>query len=126
MVGFYVFMFVCVLLLPAAMLFLGYRWQQKPPRSINIVFGYRTRRSMRNMDTWKFAHAHCGRLWWKLGLALLIPSILIHIPFFKSGKELVSAVGTIIMAVQTAILVASIFPTEAALKRTFNDDGTRR
>lgn len=119
-------MLACDLIVPGIMVLAGWMMWKHCPQDINVAYGYRTLRSMRNMDTWKFAHAHCGRLWWKLGLALLIPSILIHIPFFKSGKELVSAVSMIIMAVQTAILVASIFPTEAALKRTFNDDGTRR
>ncbi len=123
---FWWFMLACDLIIPGIMVLAGWMMWKHCPQDINVAYGYRTRRSMRNMDTWKFAHAHCGRLWWKLGLALLIPSILIHIPFFKSGKELVSAVSMIIMAVQTAILVASIFPTEAALKRTFNDDGTRR
>lgn len=123
---FWWFMLACDLIVPGIMVLAGWMMWKHCPHDINVAYGYRTRRSIRNMDTWKFAHAHCGRLWWKLGLALLIPSILIHIPFFKSGKELVSAVGMIIMAVQTAILVASIFPTEAALKRTFNDDGTRR
>lgn len=123
---FWWFMLACDLIVPGIMVLAGWMMWKHCPQDINVAYGYRTLRSMRNMDTWKFAHAHCGRLWWKLGLALLIPSILIHIPFFKSGKELVSAVSMIIMAVQTAILVASIFPTEAALKRTFNDDGTRR
>lgn len=123
---FWWFMLACDLIVPGIMVLAGWMMWKHCPQDINVAYGYRTLRSMRNMDTWKFAHAHCGRLWWKLGLALVIPSILIHIPFFKSGKELVSAVSMIIMAVQTAILVASIFPTEAALKRTFNDDGTRR
>lgn len=119
-------MLACDLIVPAIMVFAGWMMWKHCPQDINGAYGYRTRRSMQNMDTWKFAHAHCGRLWWKLGLALLISSILIHIPFFKSGGALISAVGAIIMAVQTAVLVASIFPTEAALKKTFKDDGTRR
>ena len=96
------------------------------PKKINSVYGYRTKRSMKNMDTWKFAHDYCGHLWWKIGLIMLIPSILIQIPFFHSNEDVVGVVGGILCMAQVVVLIASIFPTEAALKKTFYDDGTRR
>ena len=39
--------------------------------------------SMINMDTWRFAHDHAGKLWWKVGIGLLGPTMLIHIPFME-------------------------------------------
>lgn len=119
-------MLACDLIVPCVMIFAGWMMWKHCPQDINAAYGYRTRRSMQNMDTWKFAHAHCGRTWFKLGLALPIPSLLISIPFFESGKGLVSAAGLTIMAAQAALMAASIFCTEAALKKSFNADGTRR
>lgn len=108
------------------MIFLG-RWMWKHcPQSINWVLGYRSKRSMKNMDTWKFAHEYCGKLWWKLGWITLIPTIAIQIPFFHSNEDVVGIVGGIICTIHTILLIVSIFPTEAALKKTFHEDGTRR
>ena len=124
--GFWWFLFVCNLMIPILMILLG-KWMWKHcPESINVVLGYRTKRSMKNMDTWKFAHEYCGKLWWKLGWITLIPTIAIQIPFFHSNEDVVGIVGGIICTIHTILLIMSIFPTEAALKKTFHEDGTRR
>lgn len=88
--------------------------------------GYRTFRSMKNMDTWKFAHEYAGRLWWKTGWIILFPSLVVHIPVYGASDDRVGMVGGIVVAIQTIILIASNYPTENALKKNFNDDGSRR
>ena len=123
---FWWFMFVCNLIIPVLLLIAGRMMWKHCPKKINMVYGYRTERSMKNMDTWKFAHEYCGRLWWKLGLILLIPSVLIQLPFYHSNENVVGIVGAVLCTVQVIVLIASIFPTEAALKRTFHEDGTRK
>jgi len=123
---FWWFMFVCNLMIPIFLLIAGRLMWKHCPKKINMVYGYRTERSMKNMDTWKFAHEYCGRLWWKLGLILLLPSVLIQLPFSHSNENVVGVVGAILCMVQVFVLIASIFPTEAALKKTFNEDGTRK
>ena len=35
---------------------------KKAPKEINSVFGYRTSMSMKNKDTWEFAHKYCGKV----------------------------------------------------------------
>lgn len=123
---FWWFMFACGLIIPLIMIIAGILMWKRCPKTINFLFGYRTERSMKNQDTWKFAHDYCGRLWWKIGLLLLVPSALIYIPFYNSGETIIGVVGLIICTVQLVVLIASIFPTETALKKTFNDDGTRK
>lgn len=81
---------------------------------------------MKNMDTWKFANDYCGRLWWKIGFVMILPSILMHIPFYRSDEETIGIVGIILVTIQVIILLVSIFPTENALKKSFSDDGTRK
>ena len=120
------FIFACDLLIPIIMIGFGRIMWKHIPKDINYIFGYRTTRSMKNEDTWRFAHEYCGRLWWRIGLIMLIPTVLVNIPFYNSNEDTIGIVATIVMTVQLIVLIASIFPTEIALKKTFNDDGTRK
>ena len=123
---FWWFMFVCNLLIPIILIIAGRMMWKHCPKKINVVYGYRTSRSMKNMDTWKFAHDYCGNLWWKVGWFSLIPSVMIQVPFINSSEDVIGIIGIIICILQLVVLIVSIFSTEAALKRTFNDDGARR
>lgn len=123
---FWWFMLACDLITPVILIIAGRMMWKHCPKMINGIYGYRTGRSMKNMDTWKFAHDHCGRLWWKIGWIMLSPSILVLLPFFHSNKDIIAAVGLILCSIHVIVLIISIFPTEAALKKNFFDDGTRR
>lgn len=124
--AFWWFMLVCGLLTPAVMIAAGYIMRKHCPRTINALIGYRTRRSMRSMDTWRFAHEHCGRTWWRLGWLLLLLSALAMIPWMHSADDAVATAGVILVGAQCVALILSILPTERALKRAFHEDGTRR
>lgn len=124
--GFWLFMFLCNLFVPATLILSGKLMQKYCPKKINSIVGYRTKRSMKNMDTWKFAHDYCGRLWWNIGWVMMVLSILIQLPFLHQTDDTVGIIGGIICTVQCIILVLSILPTELALKKTFNEDGTRK
>ena len=123
---FWWFLFICNLIVPVIMLIAGRMMWKHCPQKINSVYGYRTRRSMKNMDTWKFAHNYCGRLWYKIGCIMLLLTVVVQISFFRSGEEVIGTVGLVLCTIQIFVLIASIFPTEAALKKTFHEDGTRR
>lgn len=123
---FWLFMFLCNLFVPATLILSGKLMQKYCPKKINSIVGYRTKRSMKNMDTWKFAHDYCGRLWWNIGWVMMVLSILIQLPFLHQTDDTVGIIGGIICTVQCIILVLSILPTELALKKTFNEDGTRK
>ena len=123
---FWWFMLCCDVLIPVLMIIAGRMMWKRPPKTINGTVGYRSNRSMMNMDTWNFAHDYCGRLWWKIGWIMLVPSILIHIPLYGRSENAIGIVCGILITVQTIVLIASIFPTERALKRTFTDSGKRR
>lgn len=119
-------MFICNLLIPITFILGGRMMWKHCPKNINSIVGYRTSRSMKNMDTWKFAHEYCGQLWWKIGWIILIPSILVQLPFMQSSEDVVGMIGGGLCIVQCILLIVSIFPTENALKRTFFEDGSRR
>ena len=62
--GFRIFMLIVVLLIPLIMLLFGWLFFRRTPKKINYVFGYRTKRSMRNKETWKFANQYFGKVWY--------------------------------------------------------------
>ena len=59
--------------------------------------------SMKNEETWRFAHEHCGRVWLRVGL-----------------------MGSLVCLAQLVPLIGAIFPTERALRREFDENGNRR
>lgn len=123
---FWWFLLFCDLIVPIIMTIAGRMMWKHPPKHINMVMGYRTKHSMKNMDTWKFAHEHCGKLWWKIGLLMLVLTVLVHLPFCSSSEEAVGILSIVVTTIQLIVLVGSALFTEAALKKTFHEDGTRR
>ena len=116
---FWIFMFFSNMLVPLVMIGAGRMMWKQCPEKINRVYGYRTKHSMKNMDTWKFAHEYCGKLWWKIGWIMLIVSIVVQIPFVHSSEDVIGKLGVVLCVVQLIVLLGSIIPTEIALKKKF-------
>ena len=120
------FILICDCFIPTIMIIAGRAMWKHCPKKINGIVGYRTKMSMINMDTWRFAHDHAGKLWCKVGISLLGPTMLIHIPFYGASDDTIGILSIIIIVIQLVFLVGSIFPTEKSLKNNFNEDGTKR
>lgn len=90
---------IIYLLIPLLMTGLGRLFLFHAPREINVIFGYRTKMSMKNKETWEFAHHYCGRIWFTYGIILCI-------------LQLIGLIGV-------------IYPTERALRKNFDKDGNR-
>lgn len=119
-------MFICNLLIAVLMIATGAWMRKGGTKTVNPFLGYRTTRSMKNADTWEFAHRYFGRLWFVIGLILLLPTALAQIPFYNSSEDTAGTVGLIVCVAEMAALILPVIPTELALKRNFNDDGTRK
>lgn len=113
--AFWIFMLLMDLLTPLTMIVFGWQFLTKAPEKINATFGYRTTMSMKNKDTWEFAHKLCGRLWLRWGLALLPIAVIPLLFVLDSSIATVGTVGGIVCMIELVPLVGSIFPTEAAL-----------
>ena len=126
MFAFWLFMLCADLLVPAVMIGFGRMFLKNPPKNINDSFGYRTKRSMKNQDTWDFAHQYCGRLWYRCGLILLLPSVAPLL--FVLGRDIgvIGSTGLVVTGVQLVVMLGTVFPVEKALKRTFDERGRRR
>lgn len=125
--GFAIFLSICNLLIPIIMLWIGLIFEKTSPGKINQFYGYRTRRSMLNQDTWIFAHSYCGRLWKKIGIIMLPLSILASLPMFWMKSDDGQGILTcVIEGLQIVILLVSIYPVERALKQNFDEKGNRK
>lgn len=124
--GFWIFMLLMDILIPLTMIGLGRLFLTKPPENIGGTYGYKTEMSMKNKDTWEFAHKFCGKLWFRCGLILLPISIISLIPAYNKSIDTIAYVGLIVSVVQIVLFIISIIPTEVALKKTFDENGHYR
>ena len=124
--GFYVYMLLTSLLIPVIMLVFGWIFRCRAPKKINVWYGYRSARSMKNEDTWVFAHQHIGRTWLIVGAVLLVISVIPMIAVYGKDVDTVSVVSLVLTVVQLIPLIVSLIPTERALKNTFDENGIRK
>ncbi len=123
--GFWIFMVIMLLLIPLIMIGFGKHFIKSAPKEINGVFGYRTSMSMKSKETWQFAHNYCGKLWYNAGRFLLL-SVLPMILVIGKSEDTIGNLGVIINGIQMFFLIGSIFPTERALRKTFDKTGNRK
>ena len=74
--GFWIFMLVMDLLIPVTMVFIGKRFQKKPPKEINGIYGYRTAMSMKNKETGNTRITAVGSSGVVSGLVMLLPTVI--------------------------------------------------
>ena len=119
-------MLIMILIIPVTMIGLGQLFVRRAPKDINGFFGYRTKRSMKNRDTWEFAHEYIGRLWAIGGTVLLPISVIPMLVVLGQDDDIVGMVGGVITALQIIPLVGAIFLTESTLKKNFDELGRRQ
>lgn len=124
--GFWIFMLIMDLLIPFTMIGFGKVFLNNAPKKINWGYGYRTSMSMKNQDTWTFAHKYCGRLWHLCGWILLPVSVIAMLLALGKSEDMIGLAGGVLVAIQLIPLVGVAVPTEIALRKTFDTDGNRR
>ena len=120
--GFWIFMLIMTLALPITMIVLGRKYMTNPPREISSTSGYRSARSMKNRESWEYAHRVCGKKWFICGMILLPLAVIAMLFFLGKPTETVGWAGGVIVLIETIPMIASCVLTEAALKREFEDD----
>ena len=104
--GFWIFMLIMDLLLPFTMIGFGRYFMKKAPKEINSVFGYRTSMSMKNKDTWEFAHKYCGKVWYVCGMVILPITVIFMLLVIGKNEDCVGSIGGIICGVQLMLMKA--------------------
>lgn len=115
-------MVVSNLLMPGIMIGAGFRMWKHCPKKINSWIGFRTKRSMQSMEAWKYAHTYCGKRWVGLGLFLILPSVLVMLPFYGGDEDLIGGVGVAVIAAQMLFLFLPVFLMELVLEKKFPDE----
>ena len=124
--GFWIFMLIINLLLPLIMIGFGKYFSKNAPKNINMIFGYRTSMSIKNKETWIFAHKYCGKIWFFSGLIMLLLSVAVMLLVVGGSENIVGTVGVILCILQTIPIIISIILTEKALEKTFDENGNKR
>ena len=98
------------------MLAITYGFKLFPPKGINHLYGYRTPRSMRNDQTWKFANDYSMGLMRRVGIySMLLPAA--GYLLWPDANFLVTVIG------HSVGLLSILWFTERKLKKHFDDKG---
>lgn len=116
----------CNLIFPAIMLIGGRLFMKNKQGKINYLLGYRTALSMKNEDTWRFAHAVSGRFMWRIGWVSLALAIVPMLFVLGQSEDVIATVGTIVTCLELVPILLAIPYTERALRKTFDKDGNRK
>ncbi|HOJ10770.1 MAG TPA: SdpI family protein [Clostridiales bacterium] len=114
-----IFFWITDLFIPATMISLGVIFKKWPIKKINMVCGYRTRRSMLSQETWDYANYRMGVLWLKWGI-VLFAAVAISKIITPVEKEQLSIIHA---GVELVALFASIPIIETELKQKFDKSG---
>ena len=100
------------------MLIICFIYFKYPPKKINYLYGYRTRRSMQNYETWYFANKYAAKLLINFSIySLFIPPLLYFLyPEYNS---------IITIIVHSTLTLSVIYFTEIQLKRKFKEKKTQ-
>lgn len=122
---FWVFILICDLALPVTLIVFGKLYTKGEPRDMSALYGFRTKMSMLNRETWIFAHVYCGKLWLKLGWLVLGGTMVLMISIYGERNVKIGILGSIIFVLQILLCAFTVILTEKALRRTFDKDGER-
>lgn len=121
--GIWIMIAVIYILIPALMLGAGWMMWKHPPKKINAIYGYRTRMSSLNQNTWRFSQEYAGRLWVRWGIRMMPVSILLLMFLAAAGETVAATAGAVLCMVQIVIMLSSIAVVERTLKKVFDKQG---
>ena len=111
--------FLCYTALSLLIAVLGLVFAKRPPKNVNSLCGYRTKRSKASIEAWNFAQVYSGRLMCILGSIATVFTAIPLLFTINSSDEVITAVGLITLIFPFAALTAAIVMTERALKKRF-------
>lgn len=116
------------LIIPFIMIISGILESKGCMKKINSLLGYRTRRAMRNEETWQFAQNYFGKSMFKFGRVLLIICIVVFLPMLilSTSEDIMSRVCAILTIIGIVLLLCISIATEVALKNNFSVDGIKK
>jgi len=106
-------LFDCVLLL-------GLSWYYKkyPPKKINQLYGFRTRKTMSNQEIWDIANKRNAQDLWKFALYLTFFSVLLIV--FKVPYAIIIHLGAMLIGLGIAVYASIRY-----IDKHFDKNGNR-
>jgi uncharacterized membrane protein len=117
---FWDFMVVMNFIIPSVLFSFGLRFKRHAPKKINTYYGYRTERSMKNEETWIFAHRYFGKLWYRFSIILYILTIIWMLLLRDETVITITLYGFLLTTIQLGFMTYPILLTEKKLKETFD------
>jgi uncharacterized membrane protein len=110
-----------IFLFPTGLIFLiaGSVLAKKPPKEINQLYGYRTKRSMSSQEKWDFAQMYSAKEMINHGKYLMLISLF---GLFLQPGETFSIISAVVLILLSCIFL--IVNTEKELKLKFKDNET--
>lgn len=111
-------------LIPVFMISFGFKWQNNAPHKPNTLhefgIGYKSILSIKSQETWNYSHKYIGKIYLAIGIVLLITSSILwcYYDYYRFPAK-------IILLIQLSGLWLPVIPTEAALKRNFDENGNK-
>lgn len=118
------FVRLCVLAAPVAVLFFGLWWLLLPPKEANHHVGYRCFFGMGSVDAWRFTQKIAGVLFTVLGVGLLAISLLVsnRFPDMEPMVMLDKAVVCILWQIGITLVLSLMINVIVALRYDRNGD----
>ena len=118
------FVRLCVLAAPVAVLFFGLWWLLLPPKEANHHVGYRCFFGMGSVDAWRFTQKIAGILFTVLGVGLLAISLLVsnRFPDLEPMVMLDKAVVCILWQIGITLVLSLMINLIVALRYDRNGD----
>ena len=107
-------LFLMPLLVGTIFAFVGYIMLKFPPKNINYLYGYRTKRSMKTKEIQDFVQVYSSKLMIYCGLGLVTISVFGLL--FNVNEEKGVLISTVLIFITVAIL---IIKTEKKIKQKF-------
>lgn len=108
------------LIIPVVMIIIGLATKNHVPKNRYGAVGYRTKRSRSSQEAWEYANKECSKLMLKLGLIILLVSVIASLPFLKGTEIVVSIVCTVVVVLQCVVLCVGFLGIEKALAEKFD------
>jgi uncharacterized membrane protein len=109
--------FLVVSLVAIVFIIAGLIMLKFPPKSINLLYGYRTFSAMKSKERWDFAQKYSSKEMIKWGILLLLVGILLN---FISFSETQMIIAVIILPLIPVIIL--VYKTEKAIKQKFKNE----
>ncbi|QAA80568.1 SdpI family protein [Aequorivita sp. H23M31] len=107
--------FIPILIIGIANIIFGNYWKNKPPKTINYYYGFRTKSSMKSQKTWDFAQKVGARNMINYSYYLLLVSLL---NFIIKIDYIILSVSIVVLSILTWAFLL-IYNTEMAIRKKF-------